>query len=207
MVRRSTWILLVIFAFLVGFTWLFQRYQAKRADNSATSTPTITLVSIYTLNGKQINELKISDSAGSEVEFYRDAVSAQWAITDVNADQADSFQIESIIAQLLAMKAQQTLTQTPPLDSIGLDTPAYTIVMTTSEGEQYITYVGSQTPIGSGYYIRVSSGPVAVVDKVVMDDVLNMLTNPPLIPTNTPEPTPTDTVSPLDTGAQETPTP
>jgi hypothetical protein len=156
--------------------------------------------------GKQVNTVNISDSSGEKIEFDRNSETAQWSIANVPLEQTNSFQIESNLAQLFAITAQETLTQTPPLDSIGLDVPAYTISIMTADGES-ITYVGSITPIGNGYYVRVDSGPVVIVDKVVLDDVLNMLTNPPLIATPTPEITTTGTVSPTDIGIQKTPTP
>jgi len=206
MVRRSTWVLIVIFAILVGFAWLLQRYQMNKSDTSATTTATISLANIYDLNGKQVNEVIISNDAGDKIEFYRDSGSTLWTIIDFPADQVDSFLIDSITAQLFSIKAQETLTQSPPVDSIGLDTPAYTIILTTAEGEQWITYVGSPTPIGSGYYVRIDSGPIVIVDKLVMDDVLNMLSDAPVIHTPSPEITPVS-VSPTQIETQVTPTP
>jgi len=207
MVRRSTGILLAILVILVGFTWLFQRYQANITDNTATVIPTIALVNIYDLTGKQVNEVDISDSTGDKVVFHRKAESDQWSIANFPVEQADSFQIESNLAQLFAISAQETLTQTPPLDSIGLVTPAYTISMTTADGETINTYIGSITSIGSGYYLRVNSGSIIIVNNVVMDDVLNMINNPPVSATPTPEITITETVLPIDSGTPKTPTP
>jgi hypothetical protein len=207
MVRRSTWILLATLAILVGFTLLFQRYQANKTDNAATATPTIALINIYDLTGRQVNQVDLSDSSGGKVVFIRNAESGMWSIANTPVEQTDTIQIESNLAQLFAISAQETLTQTPPLDSIGLVTPAYTISITTADGATINTYVGSITPIGSGYYLRVNSGPIIIVDKVVMDDVLNMLINPTLITIPTPETTATQTVSPLDSGTPKTPTP
>ena len=132
-------------------------------------------------------------AAGDKIDLYRDPETSNWAITDVPVDQADSFQIESISAQLFSLQVQETLTQTPPLDSIGLDTPAYTITMTTSDGSQMITDIGSPTAIGNGYYVRVDSGPVVIVDKVVMDDIIKLVNQSTLLPTPTPEVTSTET--------------
>jgi len=207
MVRRSTWILLVILAILVGFTWLFQRNQANKTENTRTATPTIALVNIYDLIGKQVNQVDLSDSTGDKVVFNRNAESGQWSITNIPVEPVDSFQIESNLVQLFAISAQETLTQTPPLESIGLVTPAYSISMMTANGETINTYVGSITPIGSGYYLRVGSGPIIVVDKHVMEDVLNMLINPPLVAIPTPEITASETVLPIDSGTPKSPIP
>jgi Domain of unknown function (DUF4340) len=207
MVRRPTWILLLVFVLLVGFAWFFQRYQTNKANNVATATPTTSPVNLYNLANTPVDKINITDKAGDKIDFYHDSGSTNWAIAGVPVDQANSFQIESISTQLSSLQVQETLAQSPPLDSIGLVTPAYTITMTTTDGTQLITYVGSQTAVGSGYYVRVDSGQVVIVDKVVMDDILNLLKNPPLLPTATPEVTPTETAPPTESGGQGTPTP
>lgn len=207
MVRRSTWILLGVFALLVGFAWLFQRYQTNKTNNAATATPTVTPVKLYALTNSQVNEINIVASAGDKIDFYRDPASSNWAIKDIPVDQADSSQIESINEQLLALQVQETLTQSLSLDSIGLVTPAYTITMTTTDGTQLVTFIGSPNAVGDGYYARADSGQVVLVDKVVLDEVLNLLKNPPLLPTATPEVTSTESVTPTGPGNQGTPTP
>jgi hypothetical protein len=207
MVRRTTWVLLIIFSLLLGFAWLFQRYQTNKADNIATLAPTDELTNIYNLVEKQVNEVSIMDSRGDKIVFTRNSGSEQWSIADIPSEQADSFQIESTLAQLFSIKAQETLTQTPPLDAIGLNIPGYSIIIKTVEGESIITYVGSLTPIENGYYIRVNSGPVVISDKVVLGDVINMLANPPIAATPTPIITIPETILPTDSTTRKTPTP
>jgi hypothetical protein len=208
MVRRSTWIVLAIFAILAGFAWFFQRYQAKKAEVTATVAPTAALTDLYNLFGKQVSGIKISDSSGNQISFYRDPVSSRWVVADVPADEADSFKIESVSAQLTALQAQEYLDPSLSLASVGLVIPSYTITMTTSDGGQLVTFVGDQTSIGTGYYVRINSGSVVIVDKVVMDSILDLLINPPLLPTPTPEVSPTPEVTtPLDVTATETSAP
>ncbi len=207
MVRRSTWIVLGIFALLVGFTLLFQRYQANKTDTTATATPTVPPVYLYSRGDTQLNDIKIADNTGKYIDLYRDPALASWAIEGVPAEQADTSQIDAISAQLLSLQVQETLTQTLSLAAIGLETPAYTITLTTSAGSTWITYVGIQTAIGSGYYVRDDSGKVMIVDKTAIDDIISLLQNPPLLPTATPEVTPTETNSPTMPVGQETPTP
>jgi len=207
MLRRSTWILLIIFVLLAGFAYLFQRYQTQKTENAATPTPTTAPAKVYNLSGTRVDDIKISDSAGKEIDFYRDQASTKWAIADVPVEKADSFQIESVSTQLFDLQAQETLTQTPPLDSIGLISSTYTITMTTTDGSHTVTNIGSQTPTGNGYYIRVNSGQVIIVDKLAIDDILHLLSTPPLLATPTPEVTPTETVLPTQSGRTATPTP
>ncbi len=207
MVKRTTWILLIILAILVGFALIFQRYQAKKSETIATSTPTAAPVMLYNLSGEEVDQIKIASANGEQIEFDRHPSTKNWMIANYPADQADSFQIESVSAQLFSLQAAEILTQTLPLDAIGLATPAYTITMTSTAGSQLVTYIGSVTPIGSGYYARVGTRNVVIVDKVVLDDVIKLLTTPPLVPTETPAASATGLALPLPSGTPGTPAP
>ena len=186
MVRRSTWILLVIFAILAAFAWWFQTYQADRDEYLPTETPTPARARVFSLSTTQVDEIGISSSDGSQVGFYRDPGTTQWAVRGEPVEQADAFQVEAVIGQLLALEIEETLPGNPALDSIGLAEPQYTITVMDSGGNQYILHVGVQTPIGTGYYAQLRSGEVVVVDNLVMDNVVGLLTNPPLLPTAAP---------------------
>jgi hypothetical protein len=207
MVRRTTWIVLVVFAIVLGFAWFVQHYQSNKAGITGTATPTMLPNYLYDLTDNEVDEFKISDHSGNMIDLYHDPVLSKWAIADIPPDQADSFQIESVSAQLFSLQAQETLTQTPPLDSIGLATPQYTITMTITGGTQINTQIGTITAIGNGYYARVDSGQVVIVGKTVMDDILDLLKTPPLLPTATPEVTSTSTTLPTQQENQVTPTP
>lgn len=202
MIRRSTWILLLVLAVLVAFTLYFQKYQGKKQENSATATPTVVKADLLSVDISTVSEITISDSAQSQISFYRNPATSQWVITDVPVEQADSFQIESVLAQLFSIQVLETLTQSPPLDSISLAIPAYSITIKKSDGTQSVVDVGSATAIGSGYYVRVDGNQIVIVDKTVMDTVLGMLATPPLVATSTPETTPSGNNEPTATPPQ-----
>jgi hypothetical protein len=207
MVRRSTWIVLGLFVLVIGFALIFERFQANKIELTATATPVAAAEKLYDVTNSQVNEILIAAGGGDKIDLYRDPETSNWAITDVPVDQADSAQIDSISQQLLSLQIQETFTLTLALASIGLATPTYTITMTTTDGNQIITEIGSPNAIGDGYYVRVDSGPVVLVDKVVMDDVISLLTKPPMLPTPTPEVTSTVTITSTEAGGQATPTP
>ena len=203
MVRRTTWILLIVFGALVLFALLFQRYQTQKNVNAATATPIATAENLFNLTNSQVVEISISNSAGESIDFIRDPASTDWVIQDYPAAQADTSKIKSIISQLLSMQVMESLAQSPPLDSIGLANPAYTITLKTADGNQLIANVGSLSAIGTGYYLRVDSGPIVIVDNVSMDDVLKLLKEPPVLVTATPE----GTGTPIAPKSVNTPTP
>jgi hypothetical protein len=207
MVRRNTWIMLVVFIIVGGFVFIFQRYQANQATNTATQTPTVTLQKLYAITIAEVDRINIADNTGENITTYRDAQTINWVIDGIPIGKLDSTKIESNNTQLLGLSVKESLTEDPPLDAVGLDTPAYTITMTTMEGSKVITYVGSVTPTGSGYYIKVDSGPVVIVDKAVIDAAVGMVKNPPLLPTPTPAVTATQTGTPVATQVPVNPTP
>jgi hypothetical protein len=207
MVRRSTWIVLGVFAIVVGFAVVFQRYQANQTANTATTTPTTAPEYLYNLSGAEVNDIKISDNQGSTIDLYLDPTSSQWAIRGIPADQADASKIQSLSDQLTSIQVEDALTQTVPLGSIGLESPAYTITLTTSDNTQLVTDVGMQTAIGTGYYVQNKDGQVVIVNKTALDELLNLLNEPPLLPTATPSATPTGAMTPITSPGQGTPTP
>ena len=207
MVRRSTWIVLGIFILLVGFAILFQRYQVNKAADTATATPTTPPVLLYNLDGAQADSIKIADKTGKVVDLYHDPTTTKWAIEGLPVDLADTSQIEAVSTQLLGLQVKETMAETLSLAAIGLDTPAYTITLTSSAGSQFVTYVGMQTAIGTGYYVRDGNGQVMIVDKASLDNILNVLNTPPLLPTATSDVTPIATLSPILPTGLETPTP
>ncbi len=219
MMRRSTWIVLGIFILLVAFVLIFQRYQANQPDNTATATPTTPATYLYNLGNVLISHIKIADKSGKYVDMYKDPMTGKWAIEGVPPEAADSSQIEALSSQLLGVQVLDTLTQTLSMAAVGLDTPAYTITLTTSAGTQDISYIGMQTAIGTGYYVRDGTGPVMIVDKTTIDSILAMLTTPPMLPTATPGVSPSPVTlltpgvspspmtSPTAPVVQETPTP
>jgi hypothetical protein len=208
MVRRTTWILLLVFGLMVVFAWVFTRYQANKVV--ATSTPTLiaTTQKLYDLTNAQVTEVNISNNAGDTIDLYRDSsTSAKWAVKNIAADQADSVKIDTAVSQFLSLTILDALTQSPPLDSIGLASPTDTITMLTTDGKQIVTNIGSPTAIGTGYYIQVDSSPIVIVDKVNVDNVLNLLKVPPLLATATPLVTATETGTPIAPAPQATSTP
>ena len=191
MIKRSTWIALAIFVILVAAAILIQR--TANETESVVPTPTIRLVQplLYDLGSSALTWIQFTDAEGNLVEVERESASATWVVVGESEETSDSFRIGSIAGQLLTMQAMTTFETALGIETVGLDAPAYTITMRTSAGEEIVTTVGNLTAIGSGYYIQVNDGDVMVVAKLVLDEILGILTEPPLVATPTPEATET----------------
>ncbi|NJD59169.1 MAG: DUF4340 domain-containing protein [Anaerolineae bacterium] len=206
MVRRTTWILLVVCGVLAVFAWWFQRDQANKQETTATSTAFPTVARLLNLDSNQVNEITIASKTGDEVSLYKTTASASnWGVKDIPADQVDTNRLESVVTPLLSLEVSEILSQSPALETIGLDKPAYTITILTTDGQKAVIYVGNLNAIGTGYYARVGNGPILILDNVILDDAFKLISEPPLLATTTPQVTETGTSIAPETLSTPTP--
>ncbi len=206
MIRRSTWIVVVLALALVAFAFYWNQRKAQQAASvtptavagaSGASTP------LFGSAEGTPTDIKIQDSTGKSVEIARND-SGVWVLkapTDAPADQGSA---EAAATQLAALRVISSVQL--GLDVVGLDKPSYTIIVT-SGGKKHTLAVGAETPIQDGYYTSLDGGPIRIVDKQGLDALFPMLSQPPYAATLTPavtptEPAPTVTMTP---GVTETP--
>ena len=186
MIRRSTLVVLVIFAVLVAVLVFWQRSQ-ENAPAEPTSTPAQT--NLFDLNSN-ITYLRLEKVGGAVVELQL-GDDGNWKLTWPLAENTDVGAVQNAVTQLLSSRILTTLDTLPGMDTIGLASPVYRILIGLDDGSQITINVGNSTPTGSGYYVVVSGRPLYVVNKSGLDSVLNLIDSPPIEPTPTPETTPT----------------
>jgi hypothetical protein len=216
MVKRQTWVLLAVFAALIGLAFFWTRYQNNWTKSHPTPTPTPEQ-KVFSVDSAAIASLMISDNAsGKIVRVARDAT-GQWALVEPKAEYTDISSVEAAVTQLTSLKVTSSISTTENLAEYGLDQPAYTITVNVNDGGQLLAQVGSATATSSGYYVLVPGGVPQIVAKYGLDAVLKLLTNPPIatptatptvvitatlmIPSSTPSllPVTTDTAAPTST--------
>jgi hypothetical protein len=205
MIRRSTWIVIVLALALVAFAYYWNHRKAQQAS-SATPTAVAGVSGSSTLlfgaDEGTPSDIKLQDSTGKSVEIARNdkGVWVLKAPTDAPADQASA---EAAATQLAALRVISSVQL--GLDVVGLNKPAYTIIVT-SGGKNHTLAVGAETPIQDGYYTSLDGGPVRIVDKQGLEALFPMLSQPPYAVTPTseveptvPAPATTETPAPTDT--------
>jgi hypothetical protein len=202
MIKRTTWILLAVFAALVGVAWILQRSNLTAKSQA---TPTAEAQLLFNLDANALSSLKIQDGQGKTVELNKDQ-NGQWKLVEPLGDVADSGQVDSTIRQFASMPVLNQLDPPPPPDATGLITPTYTVTLSSSDSQQHVAKVGAATSTGTSYYVQVNSGSVDVVSKSIVDGVLDLFNNPPLA-TPTPEASPTPVASETPSESQPSPTP
>ncbi len=212
MIKRSTWVVLVIFIALAAFA-IFRKYNANSqplfVEKGGTPTATITPVQyLFSAEDGTPVSFAIEDKQnGGAVELKLGANGA-WALIQPEAAAADAGSVQAALSQVNALRILSTIPQLSA-DAVGLQSPTYTITVEFSGGKKYVAEIGDVTPSDDGYYVRKDNGPVLVISRDGLDALIAMLQTPPYLETPTPSPTlaPTETNLPQETpsGVMETP--
>lgn len=198
MIKRPTWIVLVLFILALG-GYFFLKYRPPQKSNTATPT-TSGSTFLLPANGPKLKSIRISDQNKAVTMIERDN-NGTWNVSLPAPAPADQSAAEAAETQVGALSIVTQLNTTPPQSAMGLATPADTIQLVYLDGTQHTLQVGSKTPTSSGYYVRFDHNSLYVISVDGIDPLLEMLANPPYVPT------PTPTLPPSTPNPSLTPTP
>ncbi len=201
MIKRSTWILLVLLVLVIGAYFYIENKPAK--GNTLTPTPTVGSYLITQSQGV-LQSLHIADNKGNNFKMQRD-LSKSWVITAPISGEADQGLAGAAETQVGALSIVTMLSSPPPVNDIGLAVPTDTIDLVFVNGTSHKIEVGNLSPTSSGYYVRFDGAKIYVIEKSGIDSLLNLLTSPPFPPTATPVPTPEGTLVPESEVSTPTP--
>jgi len=187
---------------MVAAAVLLPRLQKTDETPESTATNQPTQIKVYDLGLEDVVWIQFMDMQGKLVEVERESPTADWVMVGETVDTSDSIRIGSIAGQLMAMQALRTFETELGVNAVGIDNPNYTVTVRTATGDVIINKIGNLNAVGSGYYIKVDDEPVVIVAKIVLDEILGILTEPPLAATPTPEATETELPE-----IEQTPTP
>ncbi len=188
MIRRNTWILLVLLVALVGFAFYWTNRKAQQAAATTPTTPAGTAHALFSIAEGAPAGITIADTTGNSVEISRNG-SGVWVLKAPTSAAADQGAAEAAATQVTSLNVLSTIKL--GLDLVGLDKPSYTISVTFTDGKTHVLKVGAATPIQDGYYTSLDGGPIQVVDKQGLDALVQLLTKPPYAATLTPSSPPT----------------
>jgi hypothetical protein len=193
MIKRPTWILLVILVLVIVAYFVIKNYPST---TSTQATPTALGNNfLVTQADGTLQILRIYDKQNHVVQMQRDT-SGTWIVTLPTPGTADQALAGAAETQVGALRIVTTLDNSLNLGDAGLDFPAYTIELTFASGLKHVIQVGTLTPTNSGYYVRNDAGNLYVVSQSGIDALLNLLIAPPFPATATPLPTVEETATP-----------
>jgi len=176
--KRATWILLIVFAALLGLFFYLDRKGGASQSDLESGTETAGAVSfIFTdQNGIPLG-IEISDTDGNIVEIARNE-EGTWMLKQPTESEADQGLAEAAASQVTALRILSTLELAP--EDAGLVPPSYVMTVNFSSGESFGLEIGDLSPTQSGYYARITDSEIIqVVSKPGIDSLLNLLSDPP----------------------------
>ena len=186
MVKRSTWILIIILVLLVTITMVIRNIDLGDDDDETT-----TVEFLYFVESTEIISVEVKSTEGASIKMIRDDQGA-WQLIQPESPNVDINRINTMVTQLARVRVFATLEDPPSDEDIGLDSPLFHIVIGFTDGSQGSFDVGLENAIGNGYYIRMDSGTIMVVSISNLESLLGMIEDPPVIaPTPTEGPTET----------------
>ena len=201
MIRRSTWITLMIALLLGGAAYGARLYKTQQAQTHP--TPSATPNDLFTFTGDDVVEVEVQ-TAAQPLILRRESPQADWQVVQPapqGNEIPDQERISTAIFNLTTLSAHGQVPSGTDLTTLGLLSPAYVVTVRLKDGKTWKVEIGNETPIGSGYYARFN-GRLLIVDKYAVDSLLGLLSKPPLItpmPTSTPTPPVTATPPPTAT--------
>jgi len=191
MIRRGTWLAIIVLLALVGFSYVLRDRQSRAA---ATATPTQGLSPLFEDRLGNPSAIRLEGATGQVVAFSRNA-DGIWVLDAPEKAEADQAAAQAAATQVDALRVLSTVDLDPQI--IGLDAPAYTLTVEFDGGSIHSLRLGSVTPITDGYYAQLDQGPFQVVDKYGVDKLIELLGTPPFLAT--PEPAVTSSAVPATT--------
>jgi hypothetical protein len=208
MIKRSTWLILVVFLAAVG-TLLFLKYRPTLKTEATPSAIVLSENYLFSEEDGSLVRFRISDKQYNIMMMERPD-GGLWTVTLPIAGPADLASAEAADTQIMSLMIVDTIKNPHPLSALGLSFPSYVLKLTFTNNIEHQMEIGNKTPTGSGYYVRLDAEAVYIINADGIDALINLLNNPPYLPpTSTPvPPTPASTDVPTSTSEQQpTPTP
>ena len=182
--RRSTWVVLVIFLALVGLTLYLS--QNKPPIDDANLTPTAVVEYLFDETAGLPTSIAIESKNGEQVAIERNEAGV-WVLKQPVEAEADQGSAEAAASQLTALRILSR-PEVAPADA-GLVDPSYTMTVKLSGGTEQVVRIGDLTPTGSGYYTNIDgSDEILILGQTGLDALLTLVTSPPFVSTPTPIP-------------------
>ncbi|MBW8011154.1 MAG: DUF4340 domain-containing protein [Chloroflexi bacterium] len=185
MLRRNTWIVLGVFLVLLIVLFIMQRQPEMIEVVPNAPAVSQTLLSIA---GEDVHGIRVAETNGEAVVFEL-GDDELWAFVEPEtlAEETNADDILAAVTQLSNLRILSQLDSQPSMEAMGLDEPAFTITLRLEDDGEMIIYVGDETQMADGYYVQLEDEGPVVVAKFALGIVLDLLHEPPLAPTPTPE--------------------
>lgn len=187
MIRKQTWILLVVFVALLGAMFYLQQ---NPLPDPVEATPSVTVQPpmLPAWKPEDITQISIQQGQNEAVTVAMEAEGG-WMM-EPGALLVEAGRVEQLRAQIVDMRVLAVLQPGFDAAATGLNQPTLTLTIWNKQGQESVLKIGGQTPIETGYYIQVDENAPVVVSKFAVDALLDYAQPQTLAPTGDATPAP-----------------
>jgi hypothetical protein len=201
MIRRSTWILLGVFIAVLAVALYVQNANNDDTQEEAIITLGVDQFeaqpSLFDLpEGEVLVGLRVEAADGEMVELGWEDETNDWTLLQPASVEIDIEAVEFAIEQLDSILIETEMDPGIAPEALGLDTPAYQVILTFADGETQVVQIGNLTITEGSYYVQVDERSPQVASRYGLDQLIDWLANPPIPPPPTPELDPEATQEP-----------
>jgi hypothetical protein len=183
MIRKSTWMLLGVFALLLVSVFLWNRVRNSQDINAESESQ---MEFFFDLREGQIVGLEFSSVDSSRVVMQKN-VAGDWMFVEPEYGNPDLAQIESLLFELASFRVISTVSSQLEKNVIGLAPPQYTLNVELNTGELIQAFFGDETPTQGGYYAYREGQSILVVNGLTVENLINLISSPPVKQTLSPD--------------------
>jgi len=172
MIRKSTFLFLIVFLLLVGLSFALK--QGWFEKSTIEPTPTTQPMLLDGFPEANLASLQVTENNLVTLELTRQA-DGTWVITKPEGFQGDSGKIAQLFSSLYGLTLTSVVSANTPLEPLGISPESMKITITNISGEKIVLKPGGLTPTGSGYFIQVNSNPAVVISKYGYEGLASLL--------------------------------
>jgi hypothetical protein len=182
MVKKSTWVVIIIFAVLVVALLLVEKYPVGPLKGTPTPTqqPALLDSSLKT----QISSIKIQ--AGTE-SFSLEKAGDTWVFSNDRSLTIMQSAANEMVDVLFSLDTKSVVDPTTPMETLGLVEPSIVFTIIMQDGTDQKVTIGGVTPTSSGYFAQINQDSPIVISTYAVES-LNRFINPVGLMAETPTP-------------------
>lgn len=149
-----------------------------------------------------VNRFEITNNETGEHTLLTKDDTGIWSVADASfPQQLDVDQVKAVgsMGVMASLESLQSFPVAGSLADYGLENPAYTLVLTDTDGKTYTLYIGLQSSITQRYFVRLNDDlqTIYVLPRDLVGGLTSIVANPPYVASPTPTVTPTRTPNPV----------
>jgi hypothetical protein len=182
MIRKQTWILVGIFAVLLGLAYYLRQNPVVNSAN-ITQTPTNPVIMLAGWHSADITWIEYRNSQEEDgiIELTR-SESGAWLLGPEDPQTVEAGKAEQIRSQIANIRVMSYMDPGYDLEALGLKTPEIILSIRDAQGRKVEMHFGSLTPTGTGYYVQVDDQAPQIVSKNGADAIFDLLKKELLVP-------------------------